>query len=69
MTLVEVKMAGAIVFMLELTAPSAAMRQKRGVAAGPLMTAFSFNKGPFFVATKSAVLTFDGLGFHSVVSH
>ena len=56
-------------FVLNLTAPAPSKRQKGRIAAYPLLATRRLHQRRRWIATKAAMFTGNGLGFHPIVSH
>ena len=56
-------------FVLDLTIPTALKRNERCIATYPLLTTWGFHQRRLGIATESAMLAGNRLGFHTVVSH
>src|SRR5713101_6684955 len=56
-------------FMLNLAAPATSKRHKRGIAAYPLLATRRLHSRCRWIATKAAMFTGNGLGFHPIVRH
>src|SRR5439155_20869639 len=55
--------------VLDLTAPTASKRHKRGIATYPLLATRCLHQRRRGIATKAAMFTGNGFGFHPIVWH